>query len=301
MRYPLLLRFQGTLVGSHLGENGLSAEQLASQQLVNRTKIGIETTEILLSPEKLLEFKGEKLADPSKNWLNWEHIRGSSQAAIALTPVSLMFHEKPSLLKDKIEQVLTIGEHPDHILEDALIWGYAIALALKEELIPDRFISQILDWMKTAKTPLLQQLVTIEKFLARNASLEEVVSYISHQHQPSQGAIALAFYCFGYTPEDFRLCLLRTLAAQYQPQITGALVGALAGAYNSFSAIPINWRILSHKQSSLQYIYYQSERLFALWSGVYQPSSQPIPASVAVASPQVIQPRSSLKIISQNK
>ena len=301
MRYSLLLRFQGALVGSHLGENGLSVEQLASQQLANQTKIGIEMTDILLGPEKLLEFKGEKLAESCKNWLNWKDIGNSSRAAIALTPVSLMFHEKPSLLKDKIERVLTIGEYPDQILEDVLIWGYAIALALQEELIPNRFINQIIDRMRTAKTPLLEQLVTIEKFLARNASLAEVVSYISHQNQPSQGAIALALYCFGYTPEDFRLCLLRALAAQYQPQITAALVGALAGAYNSFSGIPINWRILSQKQSSLQYIYYQSERLFALWSGVYQPSSKLIPASVAVASPQVIQPRSSLKIISQNK
>ncbi len=307
MRYSLLSRFQGGLLGSILGElwssNFLRQDwrSLPNQKLSPWSEIGICTAESLIRSGKLDPSDWQHIPHCQEVFLDLKNTASSSEAALAILPIALFFHESPSLLREKLEQAAAIWQHSREGSENILVWGYAIALALKEKLDPSQFIAQILDHLGIVETSIGQQLVKVQTFLARGTGLEQVVAQLSRQGKPSQTAIALALYCFGYTPEDFRLCVTRAARTGYQPRRTAALTGALAGVYNSFSGIPACWRLASQRHQIGKETYQRAKRLFAVWSGVYEPDSIDLPQSAAVASPLIIQPRSSLKMISQKE
>ena len=115
-----------------------------------------------------------------------------------------------------------------------------------------------------------------------------------------QRQMAAALYCFLSTPEDLRLCILRS--QQQEKNIPGlsALTGSLAGAYNSTSGIPIQWHQLINNHSELKDYKEQIDFLFAKWSGICYPSKTGIPAQQPVASGGTIQARRNWRMISQS-
>ena len=103
--------------------------------------------------------------------------------------------------------------------------------------------------------------------------------------------IALAFYCFLSTPENFRLAVSRATRTSYQPHLTTALTGALAGAYNSIIGIPVSWRLTANRISQGTQRLSLAKRLIEVWAGVYDVSVLTQDQPLAVAAPRVIQPR----------
>ncbi|MGK7877829.1 MAG: ADP-ribosylglycohydrolase family protein [Xenococcaceae cyanobacterium] len=299
MRYSLLSRFQGGLLGSIIGETLVSNYPGQDEKLSNWSKIGISATESLIGSGKIDRTDWQQICHRQKVFEDFKNTANSTEVALATLPVAIFFHESPSLLREQLQHLREIWQHSAEASEDVLIWWYAIALALREKLHASQFITQILDHLEQRSTSLVQQLEQVQTFLAQGTPLEQVVPQLSRQGKPSQTAIALAFYCFGYTPEDFRLCVTRAAQGGCQPQITAALTGALAGVYNSFCGIPVCWRLASQEHRLYRDSYQRAKRLFAVWSGVCEPGISHLPESAAVASPGVIQPRTSLKIISQ--
>ncbi len=136
----------------------------------------------------------------------------------------------------------------------------------------------------------------VQRLLDEQAGLETACDRVS-TNSDHDAAIALAFYCFLSTPYDLRLALLR--AAQTGPcaPLVGALTGALSGAFNSLSGIPIDWQLaLDAWEISSEEITTQPELLnlanclLARWSGVYEPLtfSKEFGQVPAIAAPQVI-------------
>ncbi|MDJ0714031.1 MAG: ADP-ribosylglycohydrolase family protein [Prochloraceae cyanobacterium] len=302
MGYSLVLRFQGALIGSYLGENfSNSYPKLTQQKQGSWTEMGIELAEILYGSDKLTRTNWQKLQNRNVEKLNGKNFDSCREIAIAIAPVVLLFHESTSLLTEKLTQILKMCDVSAETSEYLLVWAYFLAAIVKEKSVRDISLFETIQKTPIAKTHLAPEIEAVERYSKEGTSLEKIVSYLSRQNQPDRGAIALAIYCFNYTREDFRLCLLRAKNSNFQTNITPALVGAIAGAYNSINGIPINWRIYCQKQSDLHAIDNKAKELFSLWSGVYQPSSNKIPSYAAVAAPQIVQPRSSLKIISQEK
>jgi hypothetical protein len=300
-----LSRFQGGLLGSFLGETlvGNSPRREGAialeQKLPPWNRLGIDLLERLLASGTLSANDWEQMWACLSAASDGKTPTNGGEVAVVLLPVLFFFHDDLGLLKEQLQHLADIWQLSAQTLEEVLIWAYAIALALREKLAPDRLVAQILTRYRSAQTPLIEQLEQVQTSLERGTSLQQAIALIARQGK--QAPIAIALYCFACTPEDFRLCLMRATRTGKQASIVAALTGALAGAHNSFSGIPIDWRVVVEKHPTGQKLAREATHLFAVWSGAYRLEGLDSLKFAAVTSPLVMQPRSSLKIISQGE
>jgi hypothetical protein len=313
MRYSLLSRFRGALLGSLVGEslgsiNGIlpSILSLRSFQAQDSNSIEAPSTIAQLNWSQMATCGIESLIQCGRLDLeDWQlhsnkvsslallkNTASSSEAALATLPIAVFFHDDSGKLRQQLRQAASHWQSQTEEDEGVLAVGYAIALALTEKL-DHTLISQILSWLGNPQTPLGQNLQQVQNLIDKGASLDTAVSQL-RQEAKLQGAttspvnaIALAFYCFLSTPEDFRLSLSRASRISYQPQLISALTGAISGAYNSNIGIPVDW-VMGANKISLSTQRQQAELLFAVWSGVYGASIVESLPWAAIAAPRVI-------------
>ena len=265
MRHSLLSRFKGGFLGQLIGEYVLSNYPEQERDLVKGRNINTSITESLINYGMI---KWEGLCS-SKEPVN------SSELALATLPIALFFHETPDLLSEVLE---SCAERYNPKARGILfLWSNIISLAAYEQLDPTRVIPQILNLETSQILNLKPQLEQVQKLVSSGTGLEEVVSHFSRQYPQEQTSIALALYCFSCTPEDFRLCVLRAMRTGEDALTVAALTGVLAGVYNSVSGIPIPWRLKCRTQKTASLASLQAERLFAVWSGVYDLNNVKLP------------------------
>ncbi len=319
MRYSLVSRFRGAFLGSLVGEilgsgsrqgsifAGLSftspqidgnkavETQLITPQLSDWSNIATNGTKSLVSRGRL--DVEDWLIHDAKNQPHLTSLKksaSSSEAAIAALPVALFFHDNEIKLQQQLQQVATVWQQSEEC-EGVWAVGYAIALALTEKLNSATLIPRTIHYIGTSGTTLVQQLEQVQTLIEQGAGLDNTLSQLRSVAQrlgePSLNpytSIAIAIYCFLTTPEDFRLSVLRAARSRYQPQITAAITGAIAGTYNSDIGIPIGWRLAANRININNERLQLAERLLAVWSGVYDISDiEPLPWA-AIAAPRVI-------------
>ncbi|HBW88647.1 MAG TPA: ADP-ribosylglycohydrolase family protein [Cyanobacteria bacterium UBA11149] len=322
MQYSLLARFRGALLGSWLGEilggstknnSGvlwhrlhlkkveISARQdeitTPQETISNWSKIANSSIASLISRGNLNREDWLEVAEKENPSLLLLKGKGKShEVAIANLPIALFFHDNPVMLAEKLEESGKIWLSDMEDIEGLYSIAFAIALILTENFNPTTLIPQILTKLKSPQTPLAQLLEQVQTLLEQRADLETTVIQLRQGHQHKQKncpntTIALAFYCFLYHPEDFRLTVTRALRSGYQPQITAAIAGALSGAYNSMMGIPVGWRVAAQRISLWQNRQQLASRLFALWSGVWDVNDIEEMNLAAVAGVGIIQSR----------
>ena len=290
MRYSLLHRFQGALLGSFLGEIAASPQwqrgKLAVEQPFSSwQQIGLRILEILINSGQLSRQDWQRIHQQQPSNLKGTPAFAGSEIAAIAVPLTLFFHDSPSCLQKHLLAGVETWQFSEEAWEDILVWAKTLALILREKLPLPYLFTQM-------DSPLLEQ---------QGISLSQVIAQLSRQFSPSQAAIALSLSCFAQTPEDFRLCVLRAAQTGSQSPSISALTGALAGAYNSVSGLPITWQLGIERHSTAQAITQRGCQLFAIWSGHYDLTSLDFLLKAAVASVQVLQPRSSLHLISQQE
>ena len=323
MRYSLSSRFGATFVGAVIGEmigscKGVSprrfwypnAIKLHQEQLLRRVEQQQYPVEAkclggrlaIIGTERLIQLGRFDLDDWhnafTKDLLAQDTINCNPTIAILATlPIALFYHESEIKLRQNLQLALTaVGQDDAMIRDGALAVGYAIALSLNEKINPATLIPQVITFLGEPHQ-ITQQLLQVQTLLNQQAGLERAIAVSRDATTP----IALAFYCFLSSLEDFRLSTLRAAQTSYQPQLTTAIAGALSGAYNSISGIPINWRMaLSRFEKQLAgwettevEMLQISDALVAVWSGVYDQVTHPTDSNsvAAIASPRVIKPR----------
>ena len=222
----------------------------------------------------------------------------SSEAVLATLPIALFYHEDTMKLRQQLQQAAAIWQNQPETLDGVLAVAYAIALALTENLDCATLIPRILDYLGTSHTPVVYQLTKVHTLLQQGAGLNTTLTQLRREAQ-NRGeplahpdtSIALAFYCFLTTPEEFRLCVSRAARIRYHPQITAAITGALGGVYNSVTGIPVNWRLATYRLSNGVRRQELTDHLLESWAGVYNVSESVPSQRLAVAAPHVIQPR----------
>jgi hypothetical protein len=289
MRYSLVSRFRGTLLGVLLGQTLAKDYNHKSQSCFNLSKMAISGTESLIALGKLdLDDWLERQQQKSLHLDTTDEL--SPQAILATIPVALFFHENKIKLRQNLLGVLKIWEDDPVIRDATLAIGYAIAQSLTENLEPRTLIPQTISFLGETSTSLPEQLLKVNDLLEQGAGLERVQAELSKQEKWSH-AIAIAFYCFLSTLEDFRLAVLRATdnsnvwrqeAWPLRTQIIGAITGALSGAYNSTAGIPVKWQVsLSQANSpaseltSFSQMLKLADALVAVWSGVYSIAPYP--------------------------
>ncbi|MBK1987473.1 ADP-ribosylglycohydrolase family protein [Sphaerospermopsis aphanizomenoides BCCUSP55] len=279
MRYSLVSRVRGIFLGALIGEN------LATPNDGDLGKMAVLGSQSLIALGKLdvddwLKRYQKAAIDLEQTNTNWERI------ILATLPVAVFFHEDTIKLKQNLLQVLQIWDTDPMVTDAALVIGYAIAQSLTETLDPLTFIPQTISFLEKTTTPIPQNLLKVDKLLAQGAGLQQVQNELIKQKELCSH-ITLAVYCFLSSLEDFRLTLLR-VSANFSEQESGslglqtrsALAGALSGAYNSTTGIPVNWQVLFSannspiwKQNSFFQMLELADQLVAVWSGLYNLTS----------------------------
>lgn len=286
MRYPLINRFKGTLLGALLGE--VLAKNAHQQYFFcsDVSQIAVLGTQSLIELGKL----------DIDNWLErhqrkYVHLDITDgvlpQAIIVTLPVTLFFHENTANLRQKLLDVLQIWGDDPIVRDGTLAVGYAIAQCFTEKLHPHTLIPEIIAFIGETSTLLPQKFLKLNDLLDKGVGLETAQAEFSREEEPSH-AIAMAFYCFLSTLEDLRLAVLRAThkdntwrgeTGNLDSQTINLITGALSGAYNSTAGIPVKWRVLSsptnlatRELTNFSQVLELADALVAVWSGVYDPA-----------------------------
>lgn len=303
MRYSLLSRFQGGLLGSLIGEK-LADRQCRPLSFGSQDETHSNWSEIQHAcTDSLIRCGQLDLADwletiqrSRAELLQLEKTASASEAAIAVLPIALYCHDNRENLQAQVRSAAALWLRESEPLEEIFLWADAIALVLREQLNRDRVIEQLLTLVEGNPTTALYSLQQLRTHFERGSPLEQILASGSSRPTAAPSPLALALYCFACTPENFFLCVRRAAQTLPAPPIAAALTGALAGLYNSISGLPPRWRANnSLAKSSKQ----RAQQLFAAWSGAYQPEHC-VSGVRAVAVAGTLQPRSSLKIISHH-
>ncbi|OUL24869.1 ADP-ribosylglycohydrolase family protein [Nostoc sp. 106C] len=283
MRYSVVSRFRGTLLGALVGESLAFSSAKEFQNRCDIDRIAILGTESLIALGRLdLDDWRARQQQASANLAITDSI--SLKVILATLPVALFFHENTFKLRQNLLRVLKIWEDDPVVRDGTLAVGYAIAQTLTEKLHPRTLIPETIAFIGETPTSLPQQLLKVNTLLDRGAGLERVQVELSKEDKLSS-AIAMAFYCFLSTLEDYRLAVLRS--TQYGDvwrqdywhlhlHSISAITGALSGAYNSNAGIPVGWQILYSQANSAAWelknfsqMVELADALVAVWSGLY--------------------------------
>ncbi|MEH2083432.1 MAG: ADP-ribosylglycohydrolase family protein [Nostoc sp.] len=288
MRYSPISRFKGTLLGAFLGGSLVSGNKVQFESYLDLGKMAILGIQSLIALGRLdLDDWIERQQEESPHLVVTDDI--SIKIIIATLPVALFFHENPIKLRQNLLHVLKIWEDDPVIRDGTLAVGYVIALALTEKLDPLTLISQTISFIGETPTSIPKKLLRVQNLLEQGAGLSTTQAEFAKEEKLSN-TIAMAFYCFLSTLEDFRLTLLQAThnhnfqmqdATFVSLQTTGAIAGALSGAYNGIGGIPVNWQLLLQRNSpawgltSFSQMLELSDTFVAVWSGVYNLTLNP--------------------------
>ncbi|MHC5745742.1 MAG: ADP-ribosylglycohydrolase family protein [Nostoc sp.] len=314
MRYSPISRFKGTLLGALLGGSLASGGKVQFESYLDLGRMAVLGIQSLIALGRLdLDDWIERQQEESAHSAATDDI--SIKIIIATLPIALFFHENPIKLRQNLLRVLKIWEDDPVVRDGTLAVGYAIALALNEKLDPLTLIPQTISFIGETPTSIPKKLLRIQNLLEQGAGLSTAQAEFAKEEKLSN-IIAMAFYCFLSTLEDFRLTVLQATHndnSQVQDstflgsQATGAITGALSGAYNGTGGIPVNWQVLLLRSNSpvwgltsFSQMLELTDAFVGVWSGVYNLTLNPkelteeeyevAPLSV-YAAPRVIRSR----------
>jgi ADP-ribosylglycohydrolase len=316
MRYSVVNRFRGTLLGAFLGESLASIDEKQPQSLETRNFPSLHWGKILVSgAESLIELG----TFDSDDWLQRQQRESpkldackavSPNMILGTLPITLFFHDNTIKLRQNLLHAVKIWHDDPGVRDGTLAVSYALAQSLTEKLNPATLIPQTISFLGETTTSLPQNLSKVNVLLEQGASLEKVQGSLNREEKLSH-VVAMAFYCFLSTLEDYRLSILRATRNGIYPKATGAITGALSGSYNSITGIPVNWLCLqkqansaASEPSSFSEMIKLADALMYVWSGVYDLAlhsievrdsasamAQSATLSQAIASPRVIRLR----------
>ncbi|MEX0272685.1 ADP-ribosylglycohydrolase family protein [Leptolyngbyaceae cyanobacterium UHCC 1019] len=291
MKYSLVNRFRGCFLGLAMGE-GLGGQVNPSPHWCNPGKATV-CSQLQWTAVTILQ--GERLAQAGQ-WIVEENFLPESlrenptgclsagELAIATLPITLFYHDNLTQQRHHLAATVTAWGGDLSTSDAVIVFGYAIAQAIKEQLNPAYLIAQILTYLHVSlpesavrSADLISTLETLKSLVAQGSELQSAIAafQLEAETQSMTVEIAIALYCFLQTPDTIALALIRAVRMRVKPEIVGALVGALAGAYNSSTGIPAEWQCALQAPFTTpetpQRIHSLSTHLVSAWSGIYDP------------------------------
>lgn len=265
MPYSLINRFRGALIGGFVGETST----LPDRQ--DQAREAIYCAEIATSAQSLISTQSNS------------PLATEADMAIAATiPIALFFHDDAQTLRQTI-----MDATPQAIQDAGFVVSESIAYALQPQMEPLRLLPKLVQLLPDET--LSQKLRQVQKLLKRGDSLAIAVKKLGDAQQ-LEVAIALAFYCWLSTAEQFQLSVLRVHRIPNASPLTLLLTGAFSGALNGQMGIPQAWLTAGAVRSDFQQMETLAEQLLATWSGCLQVGLDGMD-KVAIASPGILRPR----------
>lgn len=303
MRYSLKSRIRGALIGALLGQSLTTAtydEPLYSKAAVQGLYSLLQT-----NGEFNLEEYNQQFRQQDWDWDIADDLM-LLNLILATLPIALFFHENHLKLRENLLLTIKDFNHPS-IRDGVLSVCYLIAQSLNEKINSDTLVSEMTYFIGETTTCLPKKLQQVNNLIGENAGYFELQNCLDKENNISN-IIAVAFYCFISTKDDFRLTCLRAIKNQANSRVCGAIAGAISGAYNSMSGIPITWhlgldeaKLAQWGVTSFSQVIKLADALMALWSGAYYVLPQPIEVQEvksdlllpfeAIAAPHIIRLR----------
>ena len=231
----------------------------------------------------------------------------------ATMPLAVFFHDEPS----KWVRLTNLPPKSQILLE---AWGQILAAILTDRWTDrgqggigqdDRALMQWQRFISPAAWELLAPiLIPMQLALATGISSTDFTArqVFDNRADSLEIAIALGLFSMGTPPYNFRQAVLRSLHTTADFSLVG-LTGALAGAGLGVRGIPWAWRLRKPLRSSQALLIETMERVWLHWIGytgakissISSHKSNPLAINtLAIASASTLQPRSQLRLVSQD-
>jgi hypothetical protein len=267
MHYTLISRFRGTLISALLAQSQANQEKDSCGAVV-------ASCESLIALRKF-DFEDWSVRQRMELVLKQPTYQVLETAILATLPLTLFFHENPVKLRHYLLDITRIWGSDLIVQDSTLAVSFAVSLALTKQLTPTTLIPQLVSFIGETTTLIPQKLLKVNELLEQRASLRQVKAEFSKDETVSN-LVAIGFYCFLATLEDFRLSILLAHQNGIHSPLVSAIVGALSGAYNSTAGIPISWQVEYSRlkspitgHNSYREMVRLVDELFAAWSGLY--------------------------------
>ncbi|MGB3654721.1 MAG: ADP-ribosylglycohydrolase family protein [Rivularia sp. (in: cyanobacteria)] len=305
MRYSLTSRVRGALIGGLIGQS-LAATQPESYYWIKVASQGMES---LIAEERFYLNAGHKFQQQEWNLEKPSNLM-LGNIILATLPIAIFFHENNIKLRENLLKAIESYHHP-YIRDGVLAVCYLIAQSLNEKIDrqtnQNRLVSEITSFIGETTTDLPNKLQQVNNLIVENAGYSELQNCLGKENNIAN-TIAIAFYCFATTKEDFRLtCLRATTIDKQNSEICAAIAGAVSGAYNSMAGIPITWHLGLDEAKLAQWgitnfsqMVKLADALVSVWSGAYHELPQSLEAKEdrdlispdqAIAAPYIIRLR----------
>ncbi|MDJ0797521.1 MAG: hypothetical protein QNJ51_12025 [Calothrix sp. MO_167.B12] len=278
MRHSLASHFRGTFVGICLGETiAVDSEQKQKSEL-SHCQLIILAVMNLIEQGRFDLNHWQSLPQQHFSHLdtNFSH---SYRVLLATLPVALFFHDNLTKLRHNLLNLLQVWQVEGVWRDITLAFAYAIAQSMSEKLHSSTLNSQIISFIGETSSVLPQKLLKLNYLLEQQAGLARAKTELGGVESPSS-MMAMTFYCYLSTIEDFRVTILRSVQISSNLQSIPILVACLSGAYNSTVGIPVSWqarlsspRLPQRQRSEFLQMLELADALLADWSGLYELNS----------------------------
>jgi ADP-ribosyl-[dinitrogen reductase] hydrolase len=158
--------------------------------------------------------------------------------AMRIAPVGLFDCQHIKRLKQDVRTASAITHRNPEALAGGLAVAYAVARLASEETEPTTVIEETIGFVGDSEVS--RNLQRAQRLLESDAPAAEALAalgtsgYVVH-------TVGSAFYCFVRTPGNFKQTIIEAVMAGHDTDTTGAVAGALSGAYNGSQGIPQRW------------------------------------------------------------
>lgn len=299
-------RFGGSWWGGIIGQTIVNqADALTQSWVLERRQIAEMLLSEKLNRTNLASFLASQSADSRLNEVNNEKYYSN---LLSLLPSIILQTDEPNLYLRLMPELKSVQANSSIVSNqniNILIWGYLLTTVLNHQthLWEQALSIEEIFNRNLIPNPLTEKLSIVLQGIKSGSSLQQITEQLSSKDQLQATAIALAWYCFVTTPHDFKLSVQRAARVDSKLSwLTITLTSTLSGAYNGMTVILDNWRTDIEQNQSWQLENHLLLKLLRFWLGVYAVEQNYGAYNLeldAIALPQFIQPRQSLKIISQ--
>jgi ADP-ribosylglycohydrolase len=155
-----------------------------------------------------------------------------------IAPVGLFDCQHLEKLRKDVHSAGAITHGNPEALAGGLAVAYGVARLATAEVQPERLIAETIAFVGDCDVS--RNLRHAHRLLEGAVPAADALitlgtsGYVVH-------TVASAFYCFARTPESFKQTVIEAVMAGGDTDTTGAVAGALSGAYNGAQRIPAAW------------------------------------------------------------
>ncbi|MCL5036932.1 MAG: ADP-ribosylglycohydrolase family protein [Chloroflexi bacterium] len=162
-----------------------------------------------------------------------------SGAAVRVVPLGLLYYNQNQKLRELTTLCTSITHRDSRVVAGALAVAFGTAMALKsaEPLNKQEYIQTVSDFVRLENKEMAEALLFVNE-----AKHIYDIGIDSKAEGNILQTVPAAFYCFIHSFDNYYSCILSAVSKGGDSDTIGAIAGALCGAYNGVSSIPLGWR-----------------------------------------------------------